>query len=80
MYFLHKNYKSLKKSDKLTTFSYFTNKHWGITSDRAMIQCSETLFQLYYENNIYKYSIQQLEKKNSFKLSAVNILKRKEWR
>lgn len=66
---MHKDYNSFswkKFSAKLTIFSYFINKHWGITSDTAMTQCSETLLQLYYENNNFTYSIQQTTEKTKW--------------
>lgn len=65
IYLLHKNYNSLEKKSLCLTdnFSYFINKHLGITLDMAMIKCSENLLQLYNEKNHSGYSIQTVGKK-----------------
>lgn len=65
---------SWKKKFCLTnTFSYFINKHWGITSDTATIKCSKTVLQLYNENNHFWYSIQTMGEKIP-KLTVLNTI------
>lgn len=66
---------------KFTFFSYSINKYWGITSDSAMMQCSETLLQSYYENCNFRYSTQWTVEKNQDVLKFIFCrYAKKEWK
>lgn len=75
LFILQKLQVSWKKKNLCLTnkFSYFINKHWGITSDTATIKCSKTVLQLYNENNHFWYCIQIVGEKTS-KLIALNTI------
>lgn len=69
---------------KFNFFSYSINKYRGITSDSAMMQCSETLLQSYSESYNFRYSAQWTMEKNqnvlNFFFFSADMLERSERR